>query len=103
MRYERAKLVGRNWHKVVFDAPYSQFGNAPHLLKPKVESALKRLTGDYMNKNMGYHYVVMVDTEDDLIMLKMMTGFTDEEYRGHGDWSQVKYSSKEGNRISRKS
>ena len=66
-------------------------------------AVLPRLLGDYMAKNMSYHFVLMIDTEDDLFMTKLLTGFTDEEYRGHGDWSQIKYSTKEGNRIRRSS
>jgi hypothetical protein len=47
----------------------------------------------------GHWHLVMIDTEDDLVMFKLMTGFTDDEYRGYGDWSKMKYHSAAGNRI----
>lgn len=102
MKYERAKLVGRKWHKVVLEGSFADDLES-FRLKARVEKALARLTSDYMNKNMGGLYLVMVETDDDLVMLRMMTGFTDEEYRGYGDWSKMKYTSRAGNRIKRES
>lgn len=66
----------------------------------RVKAALPKLVmGKVLARNCGATYVVMVESSDDLVLLKMLVGFSDEEYRGYGDWFNVKQHSAATNRI----
>lgn len=96
MRYSKAALVGRDWHKVIVHLPLHGCTTA---LSDKVKAATRRCTGDVMHMSGGHWHLLMIDTESDLVFLKLMLGFTDEDYRGCGDWSKMKYSCAAKNRI----
>ncbi len=90
MKYSRAALEGRNWHKVVIDDLHRI--NVTRVFLP-------HLTGDYMVASGGHWILVMLDSDHDLAALQLMTDFPPENYRGCGDWSKKKYYNAKGNRI----
>ena len=88
MRYRREHLLDRKWHKVIL-----------HNHNPDVFYFLKNLQYDYMCQSGGHWLLLMIENEIDLVYLRFGIGFTDEDYRGYGDWSKKKYHSAETNRI----
>ena len=65
----------------------------------RIKDACARLGGDYMLQSGGHWMLLMVAEDDDLILLKMLLGFTDEDYRGKGDWYRKQYHNAADNRI----
>jgi hypothetical protein len=102
--YTRAKLVGRKWHKFVVSYDYAEHGSEYRISGENygrfgtfVRGLLAELRGEYLDKNGGHFRVLMVEDDEDAVFLRLKCH--ERAYRGYGDWSQMKYSSAETNRI----
>lgn len=93
LRYNRAKLAERHWHKIVIhDLALAKLP----LLKRTLE---RNIQGDGMIQGSSAAHVVMLTDFDDVIMVQLAVGFPADAYRGYGDWFRKTYNSAETNRI----
>ena len=97
--YRKERLAECHWHKVVVGG---HSATDLELIKARVKETLPRLKGEAMVKNTGPCLVIMLTEDEDVVLMKMITGFTDEDYRGFGDWSNLKYHNAKNNRIGAK-
>jgi hypothetical protein len=83
--FRRKYLANRAWHKIVLS---KLDGSEQIKLRTEIKEALRRCTGEVMRQSGGHWHVIMVESDEDLVFLKVAIAFPPSAYRGKQDWSK---------------
>lgn len=91
--YDKSRLAEKAWYKFVVHAPESDLGrviltDAQNLaFAAHIREVLSYCEGEVMVRNGGPWRVLMVDTDEDVIWLRLKLAVPTKGARGRGDWS----------------